>query len=137
MPSARRTSRTFRFRRHAATFALAWLALLGLLAQNVVISHSHVHRHAVASAAAAIDDHAAEHAAEAADAAEHDHRHSGDPDTDLQNLGHTHTGGASPGLPPTWSFHAAAPEARLQTPPANDRPPGDSHPDTPFRPPIA
>ena len=147
MPSPRRHSRAFKVRRHAVTFALAWLALLGLLVQNVVASHAHVHRHAVAGLAVSVADvgehdvdHADGYAHEAvasSDADEHGHRHSGDPETDQQNLGHTHTGGASPGMPPTWSFQSAAPETLLLALPANERPPGDSHPDTPFRPPIA
>lgn len=144
MPSSRRTPRTFKVRRHAVTFTLAWLAFLGLLAQNIAASHGHVHRHTVVGlavpAAELIDEHDDGHAHEtvvSSDTDEHGHRHSGDPETDLQNLGHTHTGGASPGLPPTWSFQAAAPEVLPMTLPANERPPGDSHPDTPFRPPIA
>lgn len=141
MPRFRRLLRTSRVHRQALTLALACLALLGLLAQTIVVPLSHAHRHVVFGAAVSANEHADKHAGEAMASLgvdEHDHHHhSGDSDTDLQNLGHTHTGGASPGLPPAWSFQTAVPEVLRMTLPANERPPGDSLPDTPFRPPIA
>jgi len=138
MTPSLRLLRSFRGHRYAVTFAL--LALLAQLAQNIVVQHGHVHRHAEIATGVLAGEHV--HEAEtsgaytSSDAQEDDHRHSGDPSTDLQTLGHAHAGNVSPGLAPTWSFHPLAPERLRVMFPALDRPPGDNNPEIPFRPPI-